>query len=42
MIAVSLTKEELEYILDKLKVSSNKKLYDKLWSIKFSKIQQER
>jgi hypothetical protein len=34
MITITLTQKEYEYILDRLKHSGHKDLYNKLWTIK--------
>lgn len=36
MITITLTKNEFEYILEKLKNCDRKDIYNKLWSIKFN------
>ena len=41
MINVMLTQKELDYILEKLRVSSNQNLYHKFWAIKFRSIQEK-
>jgi hypothetical protein len=42
MITVTLSKKELEYLINSLERSNNKELYNKLWRIKFIKSTEEK